>query len=315
MQKKIEDFRIKYKTGIKRSTEFARKGLANFSVNVGVRCGHQCLYCSAPTSLFTHRAFKVIGRSAFSQGFSAVAPDVWQLVRATAAGIKESERGVVMVCSMTDAWAQEAQRHGLGRKIIQALMAEPGWQARILTKNSALEDDFELISRYRDRITLSLSTTSTNDEVGAIIEPFASPPRERLGTLRKAKEKGLRVYGMLCPIHPYQIDTDFEELFREVADLDPQRIWVEPVNPRGKAIKAVAGALAECGFNDLAKSVNDIRTKTNWDSYALRLIEKTQALARKYYSVQKVSMLIYRSSFSNPHVPDLIQDKSGVIFL
>ena len=43
-----------------------------------------------------------------------------------------------------------------------------------------------------------------------------------------------------------------------------------------------------------------------------RLIDKRQA-ARKYSSIQKVSILIYRLSFSSPSVSDLIVDKFGVV--
>lgn len=147
------------------------------------------------------------------------------------------------------------------------------------------------------------------------METVAGIRSKRLATLRKAKEKGLRVFGMLCPVHPYQIDTDFEELFREVVDLAPERLWVEPVNPRGKAIKAVAEALAKYGLNDLAENVNAVRKKASWDAYALRLIKKTQSLARKYYSIDKVSLLVYRSSFSESHVANLIEDRTVVILL
>jgi len=34
------------KAGIMRTKEFERKRLASFSVNVGTKCGHGCLYCS-----------------------------------------------------------------------------------------------------------------------------------------------------------------------------------------------------------------------------------------------------------------------------
>ena len=46
------------KKGIKPSPEFAKKGLAQFAVNVGLRCGHDCTYCSSRAMLRCHKAFK-----------------------------------------------------------------------------------------------------------------------------------------------------------------------------------------------------------------------------------------------------------------
>ena len=39
------------KSGIQPSPEFAKKGLASYSVNVGTKCGHDCTYCSTGTML------------------------------------------------------------------------------------------------------------------------------------------------------------------------------------------------------------------------------------------------------------------------
>ena len=49
------------KTGITRSKEFERKGLATHAVNCGVKCGHDCLYCSTGAMLRCHVAFKELG--------------------------------------------------------------------------------------------------------------------------------------------------------------------------------------------------------------------------------------------------------------
>ena len=39
------------KTGITRTREFEKKGLASYAVNCGVKCGHGCRYCSTGAML------------------------------------------------------------------------------------------------------------------------------------------------------------------------------------------------------------------------------------------------------------------------
>ena len=53
------------KEGINRSKAFEEKGLAQVSANVGIKCGHDCLYCSTGAMLRTMPAFKQLGENPF----------------------------------------------------------------------------------------------------------------------------------------------------------------------------------------------------------------------------------------------------------
>jgi DNA repair photolyase len=59
----------------------------------------------------------------------------------------------------------------------EAILSEPGWTVRILTKNAAVVEDFDLIKKHRDRVLVGLSLTATPDResVISVVEPFASP--------------------------------------------------------------------------------------------------------------------------------------------
>ena len=97
-----------------------------------------------------HTAFQELGAKAFATGYSIVDTDIAEKV---AADIPEMfhHRGLVQICTTVDAWAPEAQLC-LGRRCLNAILAEPGWTVRILTKNAAVTEDFDLIRKHRDRI-------------------------------------------------------------------------------------------------------------------------------------------------------------------
>jgi hypothetical protein len=84
------------------------------------------------------------------------------------ASIKLAKRGLVQLCT-TDGWAPEAQEHDLGRRCLHALLGQPGWTVRILTKNAVVAKDFDLVGQHRDRVLVGLSLTA--------------PPRNRCGPL------------------------------------------------------------------------------------------------------------------------------------
>ena len=110
--------------GLRRTPEFEKKKLAQFSVNVGVKCGHGCTYCSSGSLLRCHPAFKAAGESPFQHGYCIVDPDIPDKVARDAA--RRRSRGMVQLCTTVDAWCPGAQQYDLGRRCLEAILREPG---------------------------------------------------------------------------------------------------------------------------------------------------------------------------------------------
>ena len=158
----MKTYKWELKNGISRTREFEKKGLAQFAVNIGLKCGHACTYCSTGVMLRVHHAFKELGLSAFDNGYAIVDPNTPRRVARDARKIRK--RAMVQLCTTVDAWSPEAQEHGLGRKCLEAILSEPGWTVRILTKNVAVRKDFDLIEKYSDRVLIGLSITATPEK-------------------------------------------------------------------------------------------------------------------------------------------------------
>ena len=86
--------------GIAKTPEFAKKGLADFAVNVGTKCGHECTYCSTGAMLRRHPSFKDAGENPFGAGYAIVDPTTAERVARDAARIRE--RGLVQLCTTAD---------------------------------------------------------------------------------------------------------------------------------------------------------------------------------------------------------------------
>ena len=98
-------YKYALKTGITRTKEFERKRLATHAVNVGIRCGHECTYCSTPSLLRMHPAFKALGLNPFDRGYAIVDPTMPERVARDAERIRK--RGMVQLCTTVDAWSPE----------------------------------------------------------------------------------------------------------------------------------------------------------------------------------------------------------------
>src|SRR5437773_1429096 len=94
---------IEMKSDIEPSLPFAEKGLATFKVNVGAKCGHDCLYCSTGASNRRHHSFKAVGESAFGTGYSIVDPKTAE--RVAVAARSKRKQGLIQLCTTVDAWS------------------------------------------------------------------------------------------------------------------------------------------------------------------------------------------------------------------
>ncbi len=113
----MKNYNYSLANGIRPSPEFAKKGLAQYAINVGLRCGHDCTYCSSRAMLRCHPALKKLGKGMSATGFSVVDPDIAERVAKDAKRIKRP--GLVQICTTVAAWAPEAQQLGLGRDAAQ----------------------------------------------------------------------------------------------------------------------------------------------------------------------------------------------------
>ena len=228
----------KLKSGINRTPEFEKKRLASFAVNPGIKCGHDCLYCSTGAMMRMHPAFKACEENPFEQKYSICDPSTYERVTVDAKRIKR--RGLVQLSTIYDPYSPEAQEHQLGSKCLQAILSEPDWSVRILTKNSAVINDFNIIEQYTDRIILGISITATPEKAGVIeiLEPNASSISERMSVMIKAAKCNFRTYAMFCPLMPAIADdiNSINRLIEFAVNINAEEIFAEPINPRGSAL-------------------------------------------------------------------------------
>lgn len=305
------------KNGITRTKTFEEKGLAQFAVNCGLKCGHGCTYCSTGAMLRTNPIFKKLGVSPFDNSYAII--DTKTPERIAEDAHKKKNRGLVQLCTIVDAWAPETISYNLGRRCLEAMFSQQGWTVRILTKNAAVIEDFDLIEKYRDRVIVGLSITATPAKSNIIktIEPNASDIEERLNALKIAHNRGLRTYGMLCPLLPGIADApeQIDELVQLMVDYGVEEIFAEAVNPRGRGLILTEQALRDAGFSAEAAAIKNIRKRANWSNYVVRLIKNVQHSTQKYYDINKLRFLQYPSGLNPKDIAEIKKYNAGVVWL
>jgi DNA repair photolyase len=313
----MRHYEFTLKTGIRYTPEFQKKRLASFAVNCGLKCGHDCLYCSTGAMLRTHKAFRELHERPYGHGYSIVDLSTPERVAQDAARLKR--RGLVQLCTVVDAYAPEAHQHRLGRRCLEAILSQPGWSVRILTKNAAVVDDYDFMEEHRDRILVGLSITAPPDKDGVIniLEPNASPLQERMLALVEAAARGLRTYAMFCPLLPGIADApeQVDRLIQFAVDCKVEEIFVEPVNPRGSGLKDSQEALEQWGYKKEAEAIGAIRNREGWSQYVIGLLKNIQGSARRYFDTDKLRFLLYPTRLQAEHLEQIRRDDAGVVWL
>ena len=245
-ERNMEVIDFEKKAGIRPAPAFAEKGLATHSCNVGILCGHGCLYCST-AAVNRHSVRRVCdGATLRMSDGVAILADADKFVASVDRDAGRMQPGVVELCTTVDAWSPEAQEHDLGRRCLDAILKHAGWTVRVLTKNAAVAKDFDLIDRHRDRVLVGLSITApaSLSRVLSVLEPNASTNLERMQAMVEAHERGLRTFGMLCPLVPGIIGTEhLREMVAFVQSVGAEEIFAETLNARGANVDECGEAL------------------------------------------------------------------------
>jgi DNA repair photolyase len=188
-----------------------------------------------------------------------------------------------------------------------------------LAQYAAVANDYALIETYRDRVIVGLSTTGTPDqeEVLEAIEPYASPIRDRVAALREAHARGLRTYGMFCPILPgiAKGTEQIDELVHFACECAAEEIFAEAVNPRGRGLILTQEALAEHGHHEQAQAVGAVRDKAHWSRYVADLIRHIQGSVRRFHDLSKLRFLLYPDGLTPSDVAAIRRDDIGIVWL
>jgi DNA repair photolyase len=212
-----------------------------------------------------------------------------------------------------------SQKHQLGRHCLEAILSQPGWTARVLSKNAAVAEDYDLMEKHRDRLLLSLSLTGTARQQRQleVIERHASPISERIAALQEAHRRRLRTYGMLCPLLPGIADdrATVRELLLLCCRCDAEEIFVEPVNARGSGLRLMEEALREAGFDDEATAVGLVRNRRAWSAYCTNLLRTVQQEMGHLGILDELRFLLYPTNLQPTDLASVRRDDRGVRWL
>jgi len=210
--------------------------LADYCVNPYAGCEHGCVYCYARfATRFSHPGERW-------GSFVDVRVNAPLLLEREAA---RKRPGQVYISSVSDAWQPSEQVYRLTRRCLELLLRH-GYSLFLQTKNALVLRDFDLLMGHRN-VELGVTVTTLQPGVASLFEPGASSPGERLDVVKKARSIGLRTFVFLGPLLPGISDgaEGLRQLLEAVAEVAPDRVLVDCLNPRYGMWPAVSTAVSQ----------------------------------------------------------------------
>ena len=207
--------------------------LTDYVINPYTGCQHGCKYCYAD---FIRRFQNIKEKWG---NFCYVKINCPELLEQELA---KNKPGHIWMSSVTDPYSPIEGKYKLTRKILEIIsnsIYRNKFTVEVLTKSALVKRDFDLLKKLNAELGCSINTLDAN--FSKIIEPLASPPRERINALKEAKSQGIKVFGFISPIFPWI--TNLEELFKELSFCE--YVWVEFLDLRKPVLNRLMPVIKE----------------------------------------------------------------------
>ncbi|MCG8328045.1 MAG: radical SAM protein [Chitinophagales bacterium] len=184
--------------------------LDDYTFNPYSSCSFNCLYCYIRGSKYGSNL-----ESSLSVKINAIE----LLDKQLANRAKKNQYGFIVISSATDPYLSIERKYELTRKALQ-LALKYRFPVHMITKSNLIERDFDLLTQIDQTAILpeelqslkrgtiiSFSFSTLQDEIAKVFEPGATPPSQRLLTVKNAVKRGFHTGISLMPLLPYISDT------------------------------------------------------------------------------------------------------------
>jgi len=270
-------------------SDLYKKSLCDYVINVATGCRHGCKFCYVPTTPSLENREQMLRERANVEdvqgdwgSYLLYRDDLPERLRTeleTKDDWKHTERGrgVVMLSSGTDCY-QDRRTAQVTRGCIRELISHDH-PTRILTRSPAVLQDLDLFNEAGDLITVGSSIPTLDDELARVMEPNAPPPTARWRALDKLRKEGVPRFVSMSPTYPTMGENEIWNTLAFIKCLEPEVVFHEPINPRGKNFGMCVKAAEEAGKSELVEQLRELENHKKWVEYALEQITTVRRVA------------------------------------
>jgi len=163
----------------------------DWTINPYVGCQHGCIYCYAK---FMKRF------SSHKENWGEFVDVKINAPELLSQEIKEKKKGRVWISGVCDPYQPVEKKYELTKKCLEILQKN-NWPVVIQTKSPLVLRDLELLKKFQE-IEVGFTITTDDEEIRKIFELRTVPINERIETLDKLHQEGIKTFVMIAPLLP-----------------------------------------------------------------------------------------------------------------
>ena len=316
------------KTPIPRSPGFAKKGLADFKLDLVGLCQFGCVYCSSNCGNYLRMNQQAFLALTEEQTGNASLPvddpslmfvweDILERLDEQLSGKPQFwGQGKTLVFSMlTDGFSPYIVGQGITETALRMLLDRTSFRIRVLTKNAIVGTRrwINFFDRYPGRFAVGLSIGTLDDDWAKRVERLTPSPSSRITALRNLQDAGIPTFGMLCPTFPHVLESGMlDALLDQIRPEQTETVWAEPFNDR-KCWRKVRKVLEPDSFDaNWLTAVYENRRRDLCSRYATDLYERLCNRAVRDGWISKLVYLLYERDIEE-HDAQTFRGLEGVL--
>lgn len=201
---------------------------SDFVINCYTGCRFGCSYCYASfMGRFVDKKISDWGNYVYAKINAS------ELLKEEIAKLKDKGKGkTILLSSVTDPFQGIETRYKLSTKCLEVL-ADYGFEGEvsILTKSPFVLSVLPILKRLKN-VDVGLTITSTDDKISKYFEKFAPSASQRLETLKKLNEEGIKTYTFFGPLLPHFVANkeEIKKVLDAIYQTGTRRLFIEHIN-------------------------------------------------------------------------------------
>jgi DNA repair photolyase len=188
------------------------------SINPYAGCEHGCIYCYARP---THAYYNLSPGLDFETRIFAKT-NAAELLRAELAKLARTpgyEVSPIALGANTDPYQPAERELMITRSVIEVLAAHHH-PFTIVTKNALVERDLDLLAplAQKNLVSVYISVPNLDHDLARKLEPRASAPQRRIGSIARLVRSGVNVGVLVAPVIPFLTDHQIETILQRARE-------------------------------------------------------------------------------------------------
>jgi len=145
--------------------------------------------------------------------------------------LEKIPKSVIIVGSVNDPYQNAEKTFKITRNLLR-IIKQKNFSCHILTKSDLVLRDIDILSEIKN-CSVTISIISTKNHISKIFEKNVKSTNNRLQTIKKLSDKGVKTGLAIIPILPFLVEEEFENIVESAKKYNAQYFLFKPLELKG----------------------------------------------------------------------------------